>query len=179
MSRLTKAVKQQIIENWVKSKWQTKLNKSNESYIAVIRWQAEKDLSEKIEIYNNNKHIKEYLIVKTQVRAQYISGRIKKCKYIQSKSEYISTASYVSNDKYCCATVNMKSSNIVKALNKHNNLITKFNDELDSINNVLLSTTTIKKLCDILPEIEKYVPKTSNCTSLVSTSCLVKAKSVL
>ena len=181
MSRLTKAVKQQIIEKWVNEKWKKRLQQSHKDLRESLTIAAEKQLASEINLYeeNKNKSIREYLNTFCLISTYYLDEEIKDCEVVSIFGSNLDIKTYVSKSKHSKSVLDLGLDTVKKPISEYNSAITKFDNERQSIEDVLASVTTIKKLCDILPEIEKYIPETSNCTALVSVSCLVKAKSVL
>lgn len=177
--RLTNAVKSQIIKSWVDEKWLTKLNKSLDNLKSDISIQAENQMKAEIDIYQENQEIKQYLQSKDYLDSYDLQSKINTCEYINQISANVKCSSYVTNCYYSANTFDTKTKGSIKAMNKHNDLIVKFNGELQSIKGILHSVTTIKKLSDLLPDIEKYLPKVIKGTMLVSADCLSKAKAAL
>lgn len=175
--RLTKTVKEQIINSWVEKKWIKKLNSARDNMLADAKELAEKRLSNEIEIYNSNQHIKQYLCSYDYVGAHRLKDGALPCKYINKIMQTLSVSRYVNEEAYTSSYISHEDS--VVLVKKYNDTIQKFNDDMANISNVLASVNTIKRLVELLPDIEKYVPSQSRCTSLVDASCLAKAKAVL
>ena len=175
--RLTKAIKDQTIKNWVESKWRKKLNAARNGFISDCVKLAEKELEDDIKLYNDNKHLSKYLNSFNYVNIWQASERINNCFYLDSVSRNLEVSRYASKNSYSALCVDNKIT--AAATKKYNNVIDKFHDELNSVCNVLSSVTTINKLVNILPDIEKYLPDQSSCTALVDASSLSKAKAVL
>lgn len=179
MTRLTNAVKSQIVKSWVDEKWLKKLNASLEKLKTDITAEAEDQMKSSIAIYKNNQDIKQYLRSRNHLDFYYLKEKINRCEYINEMPNNISCSSYVTESHYSANEFNAKTKGAIKAVSKHNELIVKFDAELKSIRDILNSVTTIKKLSDLLPDIEKYLPKTVKGTMLVSVDCLSRAKAAL
>ena len=179
MTRLTNAVKAQITKSWVDEKWITKLNKSLDTLRIEVKAEAENQLKAEIEIYQKNPEIRPYLKTRSHVDSYDLQDKINSCEYINTISTSTSCSSYASTSNYGATDFNTKTKGSIKAIGKHNNLIIKFDSELQSIRDILHSVTTVKKLSDLLPDIEKYLPKVVSGTMLVSVDCLVRAKAAL
>lgn len=177
--RLTNAVKAQIIKSWVDEKWLKKLNASFDNLKVGIKIEAEDQMKIGIEIYKSNKEIQQYLKCKNYLETYYLQEKISNCGYINKIQSTVSCSNYVTNSHYSANEFNAKTKGSIKATNKHNELIAKFDGELKSIQDILNSVTTVKKLSDLLPDIEKYLPKTVKGTMLVSVDCLSRAKAAL
>ena len=177
--RLTKAVKHQIIENWVSKKWKKKLEDSRTKLRGSVVSAAEKQFSNEIAIYEENKGISKYLNCHSYVRVYYLDGKVKDCDFVNSIGKNVDIKTYVSTSKYQNNDVDLSDKIIVKAIDKHNEVITNFDSEKQSIESILSSSTTINKLTEVLPDISKYIPEMSSCTSLVDVATIKKATDAL
>tara|TARA_R110000851_G_C12847282_1_gene542424 strand:+ start:90 stop:629 length:540 start_codon:yes stop_codon:yes gene_type:complete len=179
MTRLTNAVKSQITKSWVDEKWLTKLKKSLDSLNADVKIQAEDQMKIGIDIYQNNIEIRPYLKSKNYLEGYNLQEKINSCEYINQTPSSINCISYASESHYSAANFDTKTKGSIKAIKRHNDVIIRFNNELESIRGILNSVTTVKRLSDLLPDIEKYLPEVTKGTMLVSTDCLVRTKAAL
>jgi hypothetical protein len=179
MTRLTNTVKSQIIKSWVDEKWMVKLNDSLDVLKLEIKAEAEDQVKVGIEIYQKNPEIRSYLKVKSYMDGYELQDKINYCGYINAIPASISCSSYASESYYNGDDFSVKTKGAIKVIKRHNDLIMNFDSELQSIKDILNSVTTVKRLSDLLPDIEKYLPEVSKGTMLVSADCLVRAKAAL
>ncbi len=170
--RLTKSIKEVILNNWKTKKHnniEEKLKTSIKKELSVL---FKKEYKKQFDIYNNNKDIQEYLLTHSYFKCD----RLYNLGFMNSAN--VSCDRYVSSSRYDQEYLT-NTEEVSKIVKKHTDKYKKYKEESKTITFLMESVTTVKKLVDILPEIEKYIPKTASTTTLIAASDLAKAKQAL
>jgi predicted nucleic acid-binding Zn-ribbon protein len=181
MARLTNALKTEIIGNWYIEKQKKKMVNIKNEFFNALRKYVEEQIKENIEVWENNQHLAKYLGIYEGVDIYINKDNVSTVELPERYCITLDVKKYASADRYSKVGFNInRDNNIKKILQEYNKKVTELNSEKQVITNLLASVTTVKKLVDLLPEIEKYIPDTKKLsTTLVNSSDLVKAKSLM
>lgn len=179
MARLNKEIRSQILENWTKEKWSAKFEK----YVNAVK----KAVSD-----NHKSEIDELELTAKQIDSLIKCGALHKSKVVFFKEidhryfkvcgqepfakgfdvpEYIKVKSYYSKE---VATPKKQFEALKKA-------VALYNKDKETIRSIIHSVSTDNKLIEILPEVEKYMPKNSVIvnTGLIPVDVISDAKKAL
>lgn len=170
--RLSKNVKEVILNNWKEEKHLNIEQRLSDQLTIELVNLFEKQFSENIDICIKHKDIKEYL----KTHSNFETRIRERLDFYQQYT--ITCKTYVNKSTWSCSDI--KEDEEYKAiLSRYLDLWNEYKNQKQIISNVMDSVTTVKKLIDILPEIEKYIPKTASTTTLVASGDLVKCKAAL
>ena len=176
--RLSKAVKADIIEAWGNAKWRAKLKGYGTELEAELKAAFEKVAADNIKVVETNNELRKYFNTKNYFGLPYeIKDSIRNTFAYVLTPPNMPCAEYASECTYSAYMLGVETASpAVKAYNKKVEVYFK---EKQTLENVLASVTTVKKLIDLLPEIEKYTPTKGTVTTLVAAGDLTKAKAIL
>lgn len=176
--RLTNQVKKDILESWTKAKWSKKIEATQNDLKQGMLDIFKKEYEFEIKVHNENEEIHKYLNIHSSFEI-YCQLLDTVDSLIKPSRGIISCPKHAASSSYSLLMISSDQSDAVKLIKKCNDKMKKYRKERDTLNSMLLSVTTVKKLIDRLPEIEKYVPKSLTVTALVSTNTLLKCKAIL
>lgn len=182
--QLSKAKRQAILGTWVAKKWAEQLEQARIDAHAALANVFTKQHAEEIAVLKNTKHkdILKYVPQSERANVQYTIVESFSA-YSEHTFSHINTPRYAKRDLYssACLTMCGYEDELQETSQKYNAVVGKFHEEKTAVNALLCSVTTVKKLVDLMPEIEKYIPFETDgrVTALVSAGTLAKAKAVL
>jgi len=170
--RLNKLIRSAILDNWATEKWDAKIFKERDALVGRCKKAVKCGLSGFDEIHS--KLAIENMMV-SKVGCFYINGGIRDLYY---KGTCLVTNRHNCDDYYVGRYAGGRSiESEGKSISK---LLKEYETERLSLRGILYSVTTFNRLLELLPEIEKYMPKKQNgCTTLVPVSEIAKIKAFL
>lgn len=180
MARLTKKVKEQILQNWTEKKWSSKFKKA----VEFVAKEAEKQITCLMDELDVTEDIKAELINKrvivTNSTMRPYNWNLREFTF-DGKSEPLNRGVNVKTyySRYNTNAQTFEGTEVI--LKKLNSVKDEFVKQRNEVSSIIESVTTDTKLLELLPEIKKYYPKPEKApaTQLVAVDQIKNVKSLL
>ena len=175
--RLNKTNKELIIDQWKVDFYNAPLKIIKEELLLTIKNHLEtKVLHKEIAIVKDNPDLRQYFITHSYCNLE--DHKHYDAIYSLLGKYNLSILTYVSNDNYSAYDID-DNSLPEKVIINHLNDKTKLDNKLNDIQSVINACSTAKKLIDLVPDLEKYIPKGAVGTQMIDQSVLNRVKSQL